>query len=170
MTSTERCFRPGDLPAGTPDPLAVAFAAHLRAVRARGPAPGCGATSTTRPATLPPRTVRVPHLVAVTTTTGASTGTNGEGIGDAVVWEVMPAATTRAWLGARLPDQQFAEDNLAGLLALRAAARTGLLPDTPAGRHLAGLLSTGWYLSIRLVYQRQDLIRATLDDLRRMHH
>jgi hypothetical protein len=140
-------------PAAGARPVAVAlgFAAHLAVVRAgAGDGGGC-VTSPTRPAT-PPGVVRIPHLLSVRRA-GAVT--------DVVVWELMTAGRATGWLGGPLPEQRFFERHLAGLLRLRAAARTGRLPLTAAGTRLARLLG-GRPLSIRLVYQRPRLFRALL--------
>ncbi len=73
----------------------------------------------------------------------------------------MTRTEARNWLGIPLPDQAFVEAHLPDLLALRAAARTGQLPATPAGQRLAGLLrGRPLPLSIQLVYRHLDLFRV----------
>jgi hypothetical protein len=132
--------------------LAVEFARHLAAVRGDGSGPGWGVTGPVRPEPVPEGVVRVPHLVCVR---------RGQVVSDTVVWEVAARERVEVWLGGPMPDLEFFERNLAGLLGLRAAARAGRLPATAAGMRLVRLLDGG-VLSIRTVYQRPGLFHALL--------
>jgi len=134
--------------------LALAFAEHLRAVRARRGLGWACVTAATRPATGRPGLVRLPHLVAFA----------GATVTDLVIWEVLTGERARAWLGRPLPGVSF-EDRLDTLLRLRAAARRGGLPRTAAGRRLADLLTTR-YLSIRLVYEHPGLFLSLAGSFR----
>jgi hypothetical protein len=67
----------------------------------------------------------------------------------------MEQGTAADWLGGRpLPDQQYFEDHLDGLLALRRAHREGRLADSRLDRALRGS-----YLSIRAAYLNEELVR-----------
>ena len=134
--------------------LALRWAVGLGRVRAGGRGPRRLVTSPVPPVP-PPGVVRIPHLLTVPADSGPL---------DRVVWELMPAGRTTAWLGGPLPDpaqRRWFEARLGQLLALRAAARAGGLPPTAAGDRLARLL-TGRQISIRLVYRRPTLFRALL--------
>ncbi|NJC66235.1 hypothetical protein HC028_17240 [Planosporangium flavigriseum] len=133
--------------------LAVAFSAHLAAVRSRRQLHGVWITATDRPR-LPDGMLRLPHLVSMVTAPGQ--------LQDVVVWELIRADDARRWLGGPLPHLPV-EDRLPALLRLRAAHRQGRLPDTPAARRLSILLGRR-YLSIRLVYQHPDLFTQLLTE------
>jgi hypothetical protein len=133
--------------------VALQVAAHLARIRSAGLTPTRAyLTSPSRPVAAPDL-VRIPHLVTVRTADETMT--------DQVVWELMSRAEAEQWLGGPLPDQEFVEAHLPGLLTLRAAARAGTLPATVAGQRLAGLLH-GLPLSVQLVYRRLELFRVLL--------
>ncbi len=153
--------------------LAMAFAAHLDDVRRHRVAGGggvsggrvCGGVRTSlTPPRQGPAEVRIPHLVTVTGPLTLLADKPGQdGIADVVVWEVMSRDRVPGWLGQPLPDQQFAEQHLPGLLAMKQTVRDLRLPTTAAAHELARLLTGGRYISIRLVYQHDALFRALLD-------
>jgi hypothetical protein len=134
--------------------LGLRFAAHLTAQRAHWFGTRPSLTSWDWPT--PPRGwLRVPHLLSITNP-GRSTD-----VLDTVIWELIDEAAATEWIGGPLPDLPFFEAHLAGLVALRAAARTGQLPATHAGQRLQALLRDQ-ELSTRLVYRQPDLFRVLL--------
>lgn len=143
------------LATGRTDPrrvrLALEVAIDLAARREGGPAAGACLTSWSLP-TPPAGVVRIPHLVTIGYSGGAT---------DTVVWELAPAALARSWLGGPLPDQSYFETHLDALLRLRGAARRGQLPGTAVSAGLAELLPDR-DLSIRQVYGHPDLFRTVL--------
>jgi hypothetical protein len=145
--------------AGGPDAcraaLGMEVGRHVRAVRVASAGREWCVTSTARPDPLG-GAVRVPHLVSVRRR-GVVT--------DTVVWEVADREQAELWLGGPLPDPRLVEDNLARLLDLRAAVRSGRFPVTAAGARLARLLG-GRELSIRLVYQRPGMFHILLSGSR----
>jgi hypothetical protein len=147
--------RAAALASGRTDPrrigLALEVAGHLAATRAGSPAAGACLTSWSAP-TPPPEVVRIPHLVTVGNSGGAT---------DAVVWELAPLDLAQLWLGRPLPELPFFEAHLEELLRLRGAARRGHLPGTAVTAGLAELLPDR-DLSIRHVYQHPDLFRSLL--------
>jgi hypothetical protein len=136
--------------------LALRFALHLaERRRAADPLPVAPcATCTYRPGRLPAGVVRIPHLVAGKATAGR--------VVDQVVWELMAADDAVTWIGGPLPDQEWFEERLPRLLALRARVRTGQIGDNPAAVALMGLLRDR-YLSIRFAYQHAGLIADVLN-------
>jgi len=148
-------------PAGSnPCQVRVAMQLSKRLGRQRagaaGRAPAC-LTSPTTPA-IPDGLVRIPHLVTIRSDSQALTDRSTRECADTVVWELTTQARAVRWLGGPLPDQNLIEARLPHLLALRTAARTGLLPPTGHGARLAELLhGRPQPLSIWLVYRHLDL-------------
>lgn len=102
----------------------------------------------------PPGAVRVPHLVSVR---------HGAAVSDAVVWELLDAASARELLDLP-PDWQFFESHLRRLLWLRAAMRTGRLPATPLARRVLELTRmSSTELSIEVVYRNADLFSTLVE-------
>jgi hypothetical protein len=130
--------------------LSLAFAKHLvsyrrqRIAEAAGPAIVSGVVRETEAGI-----VRIPHLMAHTLL--------GEPE-DMSVWEYMPKERAEIWNGGPLPDQQFFEDHLPGLLQLRADARAG----SPMASQIEDHLQAGGYVSMRFVYRHADLFRSLL--------
>jgi len=134
--------------------LAAAFAAHLADDRRDRPELGSVfITGADRPSP-PAGWVRLPHVVTLATPEPV----------DELVWEILPRALARRWLGRPLPRRCFVEAQPAALLSLQRAARSGRLVDTPAGRMLAEALS-GRYLSTRFVYDHTRLVARALREL-----
>lgn len=142
---------PGPVNAGTR--LALAFAEHLRAVRAvdqsRYPLSGAFVTST-RPDVPGPRhsQLRLFHLATIH---------NGFDLVDAVVWEWIDRPNAEAWFGGPLPNLVPLEMHLAELLQLRRAVREHRYPDTPDGEALADALE-GQAFSGRFVLDHYYLV------------
>jgi pimeloyl-ACP methyl ester carboxylesterase len=98
------------------------------------------------PPDIDPGYVRLPHIVAF-----QKSGT----IADEVMWEKLPRQQAEQWLGSELPDQQFVEEHLPDLQALRVKNRANQLQDERYGALNRRL--RGRYLSILFVYQNIDL-------------
>ncbi|MFF5085482.1 hypothetical protein ACFY36_51300 [Actinoplanes sp. NPDC000266] len=131
---------------GGPHRLAVAYCAHLTAARAAWHHPGPWITAVRVPK-VPAGLVRLPHVVLTIDEHGNHK--------DVVVWELLTTHTASRWLGTPLPDLPV-EQHLPALMGLRAAIRSGVLPDSHAGQRLGDLL-TRRHLSTRLVLQHPDL-------------
>lgn len=131
--------------------LAMEVGRHVRAVRVTSAGHKWCVTSPVRPEPSG-GAVRVPHLVSVR---------HRGVVTDTVVWEVIDREQAELWLAGPLPDPRLVEENLAGLLGLRAAVRARRFPMTAAGARLERLLG-GRDLSIRLVYQRPGLFHVLL--------
>ncbi|MGH8899844.1 MAG: hypothetical protein ACRDZ4_23125 [Egibacteraceae bacterium] len=137
--------------------LPLRFALHLAEHRAADPIPVTPCvTGSVRPGTLPAGTVRIPHLVAVTDPEG--------NLVDRVIWEIMTQARANAWLGGRLPDQEWFEARLPQLLGLRGHIRRGQMSGSDAGHELEKLLDHR-YLSIRFAYRHAGLLADALSTL-----
>lgn len=131
--------------------------AHPSGRATGGPGPTRARLTSIHPPATVDRSMRLPHLVTVR----HATGTRLVSLEETVVWELVPRIAAPEWSRIRPNDQTFIEANLPGLLALRAAARHGRLPDSPAGQRLADALA-GRPLTTAAVYRHLHLIRPLL--------
>jgi hypothetical protein len=139
--------------------LAMAFAAHLPAVR-RG-RPDLGQVFVIAPdrPKLSPGWVRLPHLVTLAAPEPV----------DDMVWEILPRERAQRWVGRNRRGRRFVEAHLPALVRLRRAARCGHLPDTATARALARALR-GRDLSTTFVYEHIRLVSRTLAELASIEH
>lgn len=137
-----------------PSALALAFAAHLRAIRPPWLVDSGPFVTAPRPGQSRVVEGLVPVLHFVTLHTDG-------GLVDTPVWEWITPSGAVTWFGGPLPDIGDLHARLDGLVALRRAARRGQLPATPDGDDLGGLLG-GRYFSGRFVLEHHQLVRRLL--------
>lgn len=127
----------------------AAWLASRRATDGTGVLPGSGCLTAWSPPATPPGVLRVPRLVTLV---------NGSTVTDAVVWELLPAASLHERLG-ELPDLSFVESNLDVLIDFRAMLRAGRVPATPVTSRVLDLMEGDTYrdLSIELIVAHIDL-------------